>query len=341
MERIVTYIKELSRINGTSGDEQDVAAYLYKHFPSDCDVKTDNLGNITVFKEGKERPGKKVMLAAHMDEVGFIITSITSDGLLTFNTVGGIIPSVVFGRQVRLKSGVTGVIGAKAWHNLTTEERETQPKIENLYIDIGATSKEQAETYVSLGDNGYFTGEVVEFGDGYLKGKALDDRVGCAILLDLLQQDLPYDCTFVFTVQEEVGTRGAATAAYTLKPDIALVVETTTACDIGEVENEKRVCELGKGCVVSFMDKGTVYDKALYHLAFETAKELNIPCQTKTMVAGGNDSSAIHKSAGGIRTAALSVPTRYLHSPACVMKKEDIKATADLVKAMLIRSAQL
>lgn len=159
-------------------------------------------------------------------------------------------------------------------------------------------------------------------------------------MVDILNKDLPYDVTCVFTVQEEIGTRGAKVAAYTVKPDYAIVLETTTACDFSGNDGEKRVCELGKGCVVSYMDRSTIYDRELYRLGFEKAKEINVPCQTKTLVAGGNDSGAIHSSVGGIRTVALSVPCRYLHSSSCMIKKSDVQSTAELAYAMYLALAE-
>ncbi len=332
-------IGNLSRLCGTSGDEQDIRNFIQSRLPSDCEIKTDNIGNLIVFRKGAKTPKNRVMLCAHMDEVGFIVTHITEDGRLKFAPVGGISPAVVFGRRVIFASGMTGVIAAKALHQLSDSEKDKQPKTEDLAIDIGAENAEEAKKYVSQGDFCYFAGEYEEFGSGFIKGKALDDRVGCAIMLTLLNEELPYDAYFVFTVQEEIGTRGAACAAFSVKPDIGIILETTTACDIAGSEGEKRVCELGKGVVVSFMDRSTIYDRELYKLARQTADELGVKNQTKSVIAGGNDSGAIHKAAGGVRTTALSVPTRYLHSPACVMKKEDVTTTLDTAREMLKRVA--
>ena len=154
-------------------------------------------------------------------------------------------------------------------------------------------------------------------------------------MMDMINGEPEYDAWYAFTVQEEVGTRGAKAAAFTVAPDIAVVLETTTACDIAGVSGAKRVCELGKGAVVSYMDRGTVYDRGLYSLAFETAGANDIPVQTKTLVAGGNDSGAIHVSAGGVRTCAISVPCRCLHSPSCVIKLSDFDAVRALAEKML------
>lgn len=328
-------VQELAALNGTSGDESAVREYIISRLPEDVTYKVDSLGNLIVKKTGAEEPNQKLMLAAHMDEVGFMVTHIDESGELCFNAVGGVLPAVVFGRQLRFKNGVCGAVAGKPLHLLKDDEEDSQPKISSLRIDIGADNKEEAEKLVSVGDCAYFTGEQRDFGDGFMSGKALDDRAGCAIMLRLINSELPYDCTFVFTVQEEIGTRGAKAAAYSVDPDLAIVIETTTACDFSGTEGKKRVCELGKGPVVSYMDRSTIYDKELYRLGFDTAKKEGIPCQTKSVVAGGNDSGAIHTSVGGVRTMAVSVPCRYLHSPYCVIKESDLNDTEKLVRAVI------
>lgn len=340
MAELFENIKKLCLADGTSGDEGDVTKLILSMLPQECDAKIDPLGNIIVNKKGAETPKNKVMLAAHQDEVGFIVTYITDDGNLKFTTVGGINPEVVIGRQLHFKNGTVGVVGGKAVHQQSPKERDEPVKLDTLTIDIGASSKAEAEKYVSPGDCAYFRSDYTELGNGYLREKALDDRIGCAIMVDILNKNLPYDVTCVFTVQEEIGTRGAKVASYTVKPDYAIVLETTTACDFSGNDGEKRVCELGRGCVVSYMDRSTIYDRELYRLGFEKAKEINVPCQTKTLVAGGNDSGAIHSSVGGIRTVALSVPCRYLHSTSCMIKKSDVQSTAELAYAMYLALAE-
>lgn len=326
-------LKEICMLDGTSGDEGAVRDYILSHITADK-VEVDNLGNIIVFKKGRSVPKNKVMLAAHMDEVGFMITDITEDGFLRFDAVGGVDPRVVLGRAVRLKNGTLGVIGTKATHQLTAEQRKKAPDFGDMYIDIGAQSRSAAQKLAARGDTACFDTDFFRFGDGFIKGKAIDDRAGCLIMMDMINSDLAYDMWFAFTVQEEVGTRGAAAAAFTVNPDIAIVLETTTACDIAGVSGDKRVCSLGGGAVISYMDRRTVYDRELYRLAFDTAQRLSIPAQTKTVVAGGNDSGAIHVSRGGVRTCALSVPCRYLHSPSCVIRESDYTATKQLAFAM-------
>lgn len=333
-------LRELCLINGVSGDESNVREYIIERIKNVCEYRTDNLGNLICLRKGRKAPAKKIMVAAHMDEVGFIVTSVRSDGTLAFGTVGGVDASVVIGRQVKVgKNGLSGVIGSTAVHNLSKEQREKAPLISSLYIDIGAADKEEAEKHVRLGDCVYFDSEFIEFGENRIKSKAIDDRAGCAMMIKLMLEEPEYDTWFVFNVQEEIGLRGAAVSAFSVQPDIAFVLEATTAADIDGVGGAKKVCSLGDGPVVSFMDRSTVYDKQLYNLAFETADELGIKCQTKTMIAGGNDSGAIHISGKGVRTLAVSVPCRYLHSPSCVIDYSDLEASYKLVKSLIEKAA--
>jgi len=333
-------ILEICALDGTSGDESAVREYIKSHINAD-DVTTDNLGNLLVFKKGRKTPKNRIMFAAHMDEVGFMVTDITEDGFLRFGAVGGVDPRVVLGRALRFGNGTPGVVGTKAVHQQSADERRKAPDFPDMLIDIGASSRDEAEKLVKRGDCAVFDSDAFVFGDGFIKSKAIDDRAGCLIMMDMINGDPEYDAWYAFTVQEEIGTRGAKAAAFTVAPDIAVVLETTTACDIAGSSGDKRVCELGKGCVVSFMDRATIYDRGLYQLARETADKLGIPNQTKTLIAGGNDSGAIHVSRGGVRTCALSVPTRYLHSPSCVAKLSDIEATAKLATAVLSAFAEL
>lgn len=338
------FLEELSLLNGISGDEGAVRAYILKAIDGFCKTKVDPLGNIIAEKAGASSSANKLMISAHMDEVGMLVTSIKSDGSLGLAAVGGIDPLVVIGRQVVVLGNgktINGVIGAKAIHHLSADERKSPPTFSNLFVDIGAVKKEEAESIVSLGDSICFKSDFLHFGEGKLKGKAIDDRLGCAIMIELIREDLPFDATFVFTVQEEVGTRGATAAAFTVAPDISIVLESTTAADIPSATEEKRVCEVGKGAVVSYMDRSTIYDKALYGIAFEAAAMKNIPIQTKTMVAGGNDSGAIHLSRGGVRAVSISAPTRYLHSPSCVISEVDYEACRDLARELISRFGAL
>lgn len=331
-------LRELCLLDGISGDEGAVRDHIISRIGDKAEVTVDNIGNVIAFVKGKSSPKNKVMVSAHMDEVGMIVTYINPDGTVRVSPVGGIDPRVVFGRRVRIgKAGIYGVAGGKAVHNLSAEERKKSVPFDKLVIDIGCDSKEETEKLVSLGDSVRFVSDFTEYGDGYVKCKAIDDRAGCAIMLRLIDEGVPCDTYFTFVVQEEIGLRGATCAAYTVDPDYAVVLEATTAADIPSAGGADRVCELGKGPVVSFMDRHTMYDKELYRLAFETAAENGLPCQTKTRVAGGNDAGAIHVSRGGVRTCAVSLPCRYLHSPSCVIKREDFENAYTLTKLMLDR----
>lgn len=329
-------LKRLCLINGTSGDEGRVRDFIISQITGCCDYFVDPLGSIIAFKKGVKPAKNKVMVSAHMDEVGMIVTSVKSDGTLTLSPVGGVDPRVAVGRPVRVGDGdIVGVIGAKAVHNLSEDEKKTAPKFSALYADIGAEDKAAAERLVSPGDRVHFHSDFTEFGDGFVTAKAIDDRFGCAVMIELLRSELPYDCTFTFVVQEEVGLRGAKAAAYTADPELALVLEATTAADIPLASGEKRCCELGKGAVVSYMDRSTVYDSELYGLSRQAAEEKGIGWQTKTMVAGGNDGGAIHVSRGGVRTLAISAPCRYLHSPSCTVKLSDLEDCGRLAGIMI------
>ena len=326
-------LRDLCLINGISGDEDKVRDYIISKISDKCEYNVDNLGNIIAFKKGRKTPQNKVLLSAHMDEVGLIVKYINEDGSLKVDSVGGIDPRALFGRQVTVgKNNITGVVGGIAIHNLSSEERDKSVPFDKLTVDIGAKSRDEAEKIITLGDSVYFKSDYIEFGEGFIKSKAIDDRFGCAVLLELCDAELEYDTYFTFVVQEEIGLRGATAASYTVNPDYAIVIEATTAADIPLTEGEKSVCKCGDGPVISFMDRSTIYNKELYNLAFDMAKENNMPCQTKTMIAGGNDAGAIHISRGGVKTISVSVPCRYIHSPSCVANKDDMINSLALVK---------
>lgn len=338
MSEMFDNFKELCLLSGVSGNENMVLDYIVGKLEQIDGInwQIDSLRNVIVHKKGKSRSKTRLLLSAHMDEVGFIITSVCDDGLLKFAPVGGIDPRVVLGRRVNI-GGHIGVIGTKAVHLQKPDERESVPDFDSLLIDIGAQSKEEALRFVKPGDTASFDSEFVSFGDGFVKAKAIDDRIGCAILLEILKKPLEYDIDAAFLVQEEVGLRGARAAAFSIAPEAAIVIEATTAADIAGVPENKKVCFLGRGPVISFMDGRTVYDKGLYDIAFKTACEKEIPCQAKLAVAGGNDAGAIHLSREGVKPLAVSLPCRYLHSPSCVIKYEDAENTLRLVTELCTR----
>ncbi len=333
---MIDLLKQLCALPGVSGDELRVMEYITERIKPYCDYKIDPLGNIIAHKKGANPAKTKLMLSAHMDEVGMIVAHITADGLLKPAMVGGIDPSVVAGRRVSVgEDGLVGILGLVPVHLLSADAREKSLKADALYIDIGATDKAEAESLVSLGDIVVFESHFTEFGEGKIMDKALDDRAGCALLIKLIESDLAYDCTFAFTVQEEVGCVGGRTAAYGVNPDIGIAVETTTAADIPTTPPHKQVCRLGGGPVISFMDGGTVYDRELYRCGMALGKSLGIPCQTKEGIYGGNESRSVQTSRDGTRVMAVSMPCRYLHSPSCMLDTEDMKQTYHLLRALI------
>ncbi len=334
---MIETLKTLCALNGVSGDEDQVRDFIRREAEPYADsIRTDALGNLIVFKKGRRSTGNKLLLCAHMDEVGLIVTRATEDGFLKFDFVGGVDRRVALGKPVELGADrVPGVVGMKAIHLLSSEERKQVPKTDSLYLDIGASSREEALAKVPLGTYGSFVGEPEELGDGFFKAKAIDDRVGCAVMLELLKEDLPLDVTFAFTAQEEVGTRGAFGAAFSVTPEIALVLETTTAADLPGMEGARRVCTPGKGPVISYMDGGTIYDRKLFETLRRLAEEHGIPWQTKEYIAGGNDARTIQRTKAGVRVAAISAAVRYLHAPASVGSLSDFQNMLRLTRLFL------
>ena len=327
-------IKELCALNGVSGDEDRVREFIRGQAEPYADsIRTDALGNLIVFKKGTKTTGHKLLMAAHMDEVGLIVTHVTDEGYLKFDFVGGVDRRVAIGKSVVLGDrAIQGIIGLKAIHLVSREERKKTPKTDSMYIDIGAKNKEEALKLVQPGTYGSFIGEPEAFGNGLLKAKAIDDRVGCAVMLALMKEELPMDVTFAFTAQEEVGTRGAFGAAFSVSPEIALVLETTTAADLPNVEEHRKVCAPGKGPVISYMDGGTIYDRGLFEDLRRLAEENQIPWQTKEYIAGGNDARSIQRSKAGVRVAAVSAAVRYLHAPASVGSVADFENMLKLAR---------
>ncbi|MBR6407367.1 MAG: M42 family peptidase [Clostridia bacterium] len=326
------YLKDICYLPGVSGCESHVASYIIEQIRLHVDgLKRDSLGNVIAFKKGKKTPDGPIMVASHMDEVGMIVTSVDDAGRIFFDTVGGIDERILPGLRVFVND-LPGQISLKPVHMCDKNEKSAKIETDKLFIDVGAANRDELMGSVSLGDRISFQPFYEEFGDNLIIAKALDDRAGCAIMIDLIHQPLEYDTYFVFTVMEEVGLRGARAAAFGIAPKKAIVLETTTAVDIDGVDEKDVVCRLNEGPVISYIDKRTIYDREYCCKAFQCARQLGIKCQTKTKICGGNDAGAIHVSTGGVRTIAISVPCRYLHTPLCVASKEDIAASARLCR---------
>jgi len=325
-------VKELASLPGPTGFEDAVRSFIRERVSAD-EIYTDSIGNLICHKKGN---GKKIMVAAHMDEVGLIITEITDKGFLRFSALGGIETTVLCSKKVYIGDNrVPGIISAKAIHLQKSSEVTSPLKFSDLYIDIGAADKESAEKLVNRGDYAVFDGEYTPFGNKLVKSKALDDRVGCAIIMELMKGSYDSDIYFVFTVQEEIGTRGAYIASYNIKPDIALIIEGTTCSDVYGSKPHNQVTNLGGGAVMTAMDRAAISDKQYYDFIMNLAREKDIKLQIKRTAMGGTDAGAVQRSSGGVKTAVLAVPCRYLHSPVSVMHLDDMENVYRLSKAVL------
>lgn len=328
---------ELCTLDGVSGFEDEVRGYILNKVEGRAaEVTVDALGSVLVFVKGKKTPAKKIMLCAHMDEVGFIVKDITAEGLLKFNALGSIDRRVMLGK--RLKVGpkkLPGLISIKAFHLVDKDEEKVVPKIDDLYIDIGVQSREEAEKFVSIGDICSFDSDFVEFGDGFVKAKAIDDRIGCAVMLRIIEEGPPVDTWFAFVVQEEVGLRGGGGAAFAVQPEQALILEGTTAADLPSAEGHRKACIPGKGAVLPFMDNSAIYNRPMFDTLRRLGDEQGIKWQYKTIVAGGTDAGSIQKTRDGVEVAVVSAAVRCIHSPICVAKVSDFDEIVKLVQAYL------
>lgn len=326
-------VEKLANLYGPSGFEDNVRNYIRANVRAD-EIYTDNMGNLICHKKGN---GKRIMVCAHMDEVALIVTGITDDGFLSFKTLGGIETAVLCSKKVYIgEKLVPGIVSAKAVHLQNRDEISKPLKLKDMYIDIGASDKKDAEAMVSLGDYAVFDGKFTLFGDNLAKSKALDDRVGCAILMELINnKQFDSDIFYAFTVQEETGLRGAAVAAYGIKPELALVIEGTTCSDVYGSKEHNSVTNIGGGAVMTAMDRAAISDKNYFEFIKKTAEKNNIPLQIKRTIMGGTDAGAIQRSRCGVPTAVLAVPCRYIHSPVSVMSMHDFECTKRLAEAVL------
>ena len=319
-------LERICSASGVSGNEDEVRGVL-KDICRYYDPKTDVMGNLLVETGGR---GKKIMLAAHMDEVGLIISSVEENGFLRFKTVGGIDTGVLIGKKVYIGSRkLPGIIGLKAVHLQKNEQDKISEA--DLYIDIGAQNKDEAESVVNLGDYASFEPIFTKFGDNLLAAKALDDRAGCAIMTEILKRDGNKNLCLAFTAQEEVGCRGAQAAAEYFRPDIALVIETTICQDVYPSHPNKTPTRIGGGPVITFLDRTCVPDREVMSSITEIADIYKIPWQYKKTNMGGTDAGSISRAAEGIPTAIVALPCRNLHSPTTVISLDDYNNLLKLI----------
>jgi endoglucanase len=332
-------LKELSEAIGISGDEGGARTVVLDAVREHVDeVKVDALGNVLALKRGTGAQPLRVMVAAHMDEIGLMVTGHDSDGFLRVAAVGGIDARLLPGSCLQVgPERIPGVIGIKPIHLLRENEDQEVPKIEDLVVDIGASSKDEARKLAALGTYVAFTTPFRELGPT-VSGKAFDDRAGCAVLVELVRGErFGFDLHAVFTVQEEVGLRGAQVAAYAIEPHCAFVLEGTIADDTPKDKDVSPTTELGKGPAITVMDRSFIADRRLVRLLTETAQELGIPYQFKQPGIGGTDAGAIHRAREGVPSVTVAVPCRYIHSPVTMLNLDDFNNTVRLMRESLSR----
>ena len=350
----VELIRELSQCFGPSGCEDEVCRVIREQIGEAAVVTTDRAGNLVALVRGRgldydaDNPAR-LMVCAHMDEVGFMVREITDEGYLKFSCIGSMDPRVLCGRRVRMRDGATlskeisAVIATKAIHMQTAEERSHTTPTNKMYMDIGTETAQAAEQYAAVGDCGVFDSDFVTFGEdgSFFKGKALDGRLGCAALIEVIRDlhnspaDLPFDVYFAFTCRQEVGISGASVAAYTVQPNMVWMVGATTACDLPDVPESAQTVKLGGGCVLSLADRTAIYDHALMAYARRCAEAQEIPCQIKQGMGDVSDGGILQRSLAGVRTMSLSVPVRYPHTASVTARREDYEAMRNLLRVML------
>jgi endoglucanase len=339
-------LEKLSNARGVSGNEGEVREILIDAVKDHVtEYRVDTIGNLIARKKAKgarTRNPIRVMLAAHMDEIGLMITHHDSNGYLRFDPVGGIDARVLLSKTVLIgKDKVPGVIGVKPIHLLKSSERHQVLETDALTIDIGAKSKEEAQGSIKVGDYATFATTFSSIGTDCVKGKALDDRAGCAALVEILKRDYPFDVYGVFTAQEEVGVRGARVAAYAIEPTYAFALEGTVCDDSPKKKDVSPVTRVGGGPAITFADHSLLSDRRLVNLLVETARENKIPYQFKQAVAGGTDAGRITLVKEGVPSVAVAVPTRYIHSPVSVLSKRDFENLIALMTKALPKVAKI
>ncbi|MCM3716008.1 M42 family metallopeptidase [Alkalihalobacillus oceani] len=333
-------LKDLTDANGISGDEREVREVMTSYIqPYADEVTTDKLGSLVAKKVG-QADGPKIMIAGHLDEIGFMVTSIDDKGFLRFQTVGGWWEQVMLAQRVTVmtkEGNIPGVIGSKPPHILPADVRKKPVDKKDMFIDIGASSKEEAlEFGVRPGDS---VVPVCEFtvmkNEKYLMAKAWDNRIGCAIAIDVMRElkDAKHPNTVygVGTIQEEVGLRGARTSAHLIQPDIGFGIDVGIAGDTPGVTEKEALAKMGEGPQIVLYDASMISHKGLREFVTTTADEHDIPYQYDSMAGGGTDSGAIHVTANGVPALSITVATRYIHTHAAILHRDDYENTVKLL----------
>ncbi|MBD1380067.1 M42 family metallopeptidase [Metabacillus arenae] len=346
LDETLTMLKDLTDAKGIPGNEREAREVMKKYIaPFADEVATDGLGSLIAKKVGLDN-GPKIMVAGHLDEVGFMVTQIDDKGFIRFQTVGGWWSQVMLAQRVTIvtkKGDVTGVIGSKPPHILSPEARKKPVDIKDMFVDIGASSKEEVLAWgVKPGDQivPYFEFTVLN-NEKMLLAKAWDNRIGCAIAIDVLKRlrnaNHPNVVYGVGTVQEEVGLRGAKTSAHSIKPDIAFAVDVGVAGDTPGVSEKEAQGKMGDGPQIILYDASMVSHKGLRDLVTDTADELRIPYQFDSIAGGGTDSGAIHLTANGVPALSITIATRYIHSHAAMLHRDDYENAVKLIAEVIKR----
>lgn len=323
-------IEKLCDAYGPAGREHGVRAMIEQEVKGSCtDMRTDRLGNLICRKAPARGSGAKIMLCAHMDEIGIIVTYIDQQGFLRFSNIGGVFPARILNQRVLFENGTIGVIGIEPEKD--GSKADTKPRLDRMYVDIGARTREAAQQSVQIGDIACFYQRAVRLGGGSLSAKALDDRIGCYCLIEALKRlkQTDHDLYFVFSTQEEVGLRGARTGAYAIEPAYALAVDVTGTGDTPEAR--KMQVELGGGVAIKVKDSGFIAHPAVKDRLVEHARSLGMPYQLEILEQGTTDAAVIQLVKEGVMSGVLSVPTRYVHSTNEVCDLKDVQATIDLL----------
>ncbi|WP_339701551.1 M42 family metallopeptidase [uncultured Roseivirga sp.] len=338
----VSLLKKICEEAGAPGFEKRIRDLVIKEVtPLVDELSVDNMGNVIAIKRGANNPeGKKAMVAAHMDEIGFIVTHIDDNGFVRFHTLGGFDPKTLTAQRVIIhgKEDVIGVMGSKPIHVMSAEERTKLAKLSDYFIDLGRP-KEEVEKLISIGDPITRERELIEMGD-CVNCKSIDNRVSVFILIEALRnlKNQPYDVYGVFTVQEEVGLRGANVSAHSINPDFGFGLDTTIAFDLPGAQPHEMVTELGKGTAIKIMDASTICDYRMVEFMKQTANSEKIKWQPEILTAGGTDTAGVQRMGkNGAISGAVSIPTRHLHQVIEMAHKEDIQGSIDLLIACLMK----
>jgi len=331
----IQLLKTISELPGTSGFEQKIREFIIKEIKGLVDeIKIDNLGNIIAIKKGKQN--KKIMVAAHMDEIGFIVKYIDDNGFIKFHPLGGFDPKTLSSQRVIVhgKKDLVGVMGTKPIHIMKSDERKKTVELDDFFIDLGMTKKE-LEKYIEIGNPITRERELIEIGN-CVNGKSLDNRIAVYILIETLKllknKQIPYDLYACFTVQEEVGIRGAQVASQEINPDFGFGLDTTIAYDVPGSQAHEQVTKLGEGVAIKIMDSSAIADYRMVAFMKETAKKNKIKWQPELLPAGGTDTSNVQRmNKGGAITGAISIPTRHIHQVIESVNKEDVKSSISLL----------